>query len=147
MKTRLLLLLPLFLTGLSCAAQQTQDGTTDENEKTYWSEQVEVRPQYPGGDKAFLNYINRNTVYPSDAKQEKGITIVRFVISKTGKITDIRVHRSSGDPAMDREAMNVIKSVKKKFKPGTINGKPVNVYFSLPVRFMTVEPLRRPVSQ
>lgn len=147
MKTHRLLLLPLFLMSLSCAAQQTQDGTTDENEKTYWVEQVKVRPQYPGGDKAFLNYINRNTVYPRDAKQEKGVTIVHFVISKTGKITDVKVYRSSGDPAMDREATNVIKSVKKKFKPGTIDGKPVNVYFSLPIRFMTVGADRRPVSQ
>lgn len=133
--------------SLACTAQQTQNGTTDENEKTYWSEEVEKRPQYPGGDRALLNYINRNTVYPRDARQEKGMTVVHFTITRTGEITDVRAYRSSGDPAMDREAMNVIKSIKKKFKPGTVNGKPVNVCFSLPIRFMTVEPDRSPVSR
>ena len=96
---------------------------------------VEQMPQYPGGDAALLDDVAKNIRYPS-AAQENGIegrVIVRFVITKNGSVGDVQVVRGK-DPDLDKEAKRVIKTV-KKFSPGIMNGKAVNVWYTLPITF------------
>lgn len=96
---------------------------------------VEQMPQYPGGDAALLDDVAKNICYPS-AAQENGIegrVIVRFVVTQNGSVGDVQVVRGK-DPDLDKEAKRVIKTV-KKFSPGKMNGKAVNVWYSLPVTF------------
>ena len=96
---------------------------------------VEQMPQYPGGDAALLDDVAKNIRYPS-AAQENGIegrVIVRFVITKNGSVGEVQVVRGK-DPDLDKEAKRVIKTV-KKFSPGIMNGKAVNVWYTLPITF------------
>ena len=58
---------------------------------------------------------------------------MNFVIEKDGSITDVKVLRGV-DPALDKEAIRVIKSM-PKWKPGKQRGKPVRVSFNLPITF------------
>ena len=46
-------------------------------------------PEYPGGMKAFVNYLKRKLVYPPQAKKEnlEGVVAVQFVVEKDGRIT------------------------------------------------------------
>ena len=96
---------------------------------------VEQMPQYPGGDAALLDDVAKNICYPS-AAQENGIegrVVVRFVVTQNGSVGDVQVVRGK-DPDLDKEAKRVIKTV-KKFSPGKMNGKAVNVWYTLPVTF------------
>lgn len=96
---------------------------------------VEQMPQYPGGDAALLDDVAKNICYPS-AAQENGIegrVVVRFVVTKNGSVGDVKIVRGK-DPDLDKEAKRVIKTV-KKFSPGKMNGKAVNVWYTLPVTF------------
>ena len=63
----------------------------------------------------------------------QGTVTLRFVVSPTGEITKVEVLRQL-DPACDKEALRVIKSL-PQWVPGKQNGKPVPVYFTVPVRF------------
>lgn len=59
--------------------------------------------------------------------------IVKFVVDKDGSIIEPRVFRSV-DPALDKEAIRVIKAM-PKWKPGKRDGEPVRVEYTMPVNF------------
>lgn len=98
-------------------------------------EVAEVMPSYPGGDKELMKYLSENIKYPVvDMEQgTQGRVVLRFVVGSDGNITDVKVIRSLS-PTCDKEAIRVVKSM-PKWIPGRQNGKPVPVFFSLPVRF------------
>lgn len=96
---------------------------------------AEVMPKFPGGEEAMQKFINENLKYPVVA-QESGISgrvTLRFVVTKTGEISDVQVVRGI-DPSCDREALRVVKSM-PRWLPGQQNGKNVPVYFTLPIVF------------
>lgn len=96
---------------------------------------VEHKPMFPGGDKELLRYVAENIRYPREAMAAgvEGRVVVQFVVKKDGAVGDVRVVHSRGEE-LDREAMRVIKTL-PGFIPGTIDGKPVNVWYTLPVTF------------
>ena len=96
---------------------------------------VEQMPSFPGGETALMKYIAENLRYPSAAQDQgiQGLVILRFVVTGTGDVGEVQVIKSL-DPSCDREAVRVVKSL-PRFHPGRQQGKPVNVWFQLPVRF------------
>ena len=63
----------------------------------------------------------------------QGKVYVKFVVQKDGTIAKVQVLKGIG-AGCDEEAVRVIKSV-PKWKPGENMGKPVNVWYTLPVNF------------
>ena len=58
--------------------------------------------------------------------------IVQAIIDKEGNVTNVKVLK--GLPmGLEEEAVKAIK--RWKFKPATLNGKPVDVYYNLTVNF------------
>lgn len=96
---------------------------------------VETMPEYPGGDEALVKYVQTHIVYPEKEKKENihGRVILRFVIEQDGTVGDINVSRSLS-PGFDEEAVRVIRTL-PNFTPGKQNGKPVAVYYNIPVSF------------
>lgn len=96
---------------------------------------VEEMPSFPGGDKALMDYINSNINYPEIAKENniQGRVILRFCVTYKGSVDQVTVLKPV-DPALDNEAIRVIKSL-PAWKPGKQGGKPVNVWYSVPVTF------------
>jgi TonB family protein len=96
---------------------------------------AEIMPQYPGGTEAMMNFIKSNLHYPDAAMEQKkeGYCLIRFVISKTGAVTNVNVYKSLSVEC-DAEAMRVIKLM-PVWKPGTTKGIPVDVYYSIPFQF------------
>ncbi|MDR2953706.1 MAG: TonB family protein [Prevotella sp.] len=96
---------------------------------------VEQMPEFPGGEAEMNKFISDNLKYPVVA-QESGIqgrVTIRFVVTKTGEISDVTVVRGI-DPSCDREAVRVVKLM-PKWVPGKQNGLNVPVYFTLPILF------------
>ncbi|RLD53318.1 MAG: hypothetical protein DRI94_00290 [Bacteroidetes bacterium] len=95
-----------------------------------------VKPQFPGGISALQQFIVNHTEYPIPAKENniQGTVFLRFEVTKTGKIGKISVLNTKIDRLLQNEAVKVIKSL-PEFKPGLQNGKPVRVWYSLPVSF------------
>jgi len=96
---------------------------------------VEEMPMFPGGDSVLLAWIRDNTKYPENAKKNgiEGRVIVRFCVTDVGGIDRVSVLKSV-DPELDNEAVRVVKSL-PKFKPGKQGGKPVNVWYMVPISF------------
>ena len=96
---------------------------------------VEEMPTFPGGDQALMEYINANISYPESAKANgaQGRVILRFAVMANGKIDKVSVLKKV-DPDLDKEAQRVIASL-PDWIPGKQGGKPVNVWYSVPVTF------------
>lgn len=96
---------------------------------------VEQKPEFPGGEAEMYKWLGNNIVYPSAASEEgiQGRVVVEFVVGRDGSITNVRVVRPR-HPALDKEAVRVIKSM-PKWIPGRNNGQPVKVTYTLPVSF------------
>ena len=89
-------------------------------------------------------YLMKNLCYPSAAleKNIQGRVIVKFVINEDGSVTDCVVVRGIGG-GCDEEALRVARGM-PHWKPGHQNGKPVKVYFTLPIQFkLEDDPPRR----
>lgn len=112
-------------------AAKTTDNDADEK---VFSE-VEVTPKYPGGDMEMFNFINKNLRYPEECAERdiQGRVIVQFEVKKDGSIGKTNVVRGV-DPQLDGEAIRIVRSF-PKFTPGTMNGTPVNVWYTLPFNF------------
>lgn len=95
----------------------------------------ESMPEYPGGEKALLDYISNKVHYPFEAQKSgiQGRVAVRFVVEKTGEIAKIEVIKSVS-PELDREAIRVVKTL-AKLKPGMQDGELVSVWYTLPISF------------
>lgn len=96
---------------------------------------VEKSAEYRGGQKALMEYLAANVKYPEEAvkKDIQGRVIVKFVVTKSGKIKDATVLKGV-DPLLDKEAVRVVESM-PDWEPAEIKGVAVDSYFHLPVIF------------
>jgi len=96
---------------------------------------VEEMPMFPGGDKELLKFIGANTNYPEDAKQQniQGRVIIRFCVTAKGGISQVSVLKGVS-PELDAEGIRVVNTL-PEFKPGKQGGKPVPVWYMVPITF------------
>ena len=96
---------------------------------------VEEMPMFPGGDVELLKYIFEHTNYPEVAKENniQGKVIVRFCVTAKGTVSQISVLKGV-DPELDKEATRVVSTL-PLFKPGKQGGKPVPVWYMVPITF------------
>ncbi len=96
---------------------------------------VEIMPEFPGGEKALIDFIQNNMKYPKLAKKlgTEGKVFVEFVIDENGNISSIKVAKGIGG-GCDQEAVRVIDRM-PKWSPGVQNGKHVPVSYRLPITF------------
>ncbi|OCX51528.1 hypothetical protein BEL04_16010 [Mucilaginibacter sp. PPCGB 2223] len=96
---------------------------------------VEVQPEFPGGEEELKKYLSRNLHYPEKDKANKvqGKVYARFVVEANGSISAVKILKTPS-PAMGDEVKRLLKA-SPKWKPGTQNGKPVRVEFTVPVDF------------
>ncbi|MBM6843802.1 M56 family metallopeptidase [Phocaeicola plebeius] len=96
---------------------------------------AEQMPEFPGGMKELLKFLQENVKYPENAMKNnvQGRVIVQFVVEKDGTPTEFKVLRSV-DPDLDAEALRVMKAM-PKWKSGMQKGQVVRVKFTVPVSF------------
>jgi len=96
---------------------------------------VEQMPEYEGGQVELFNFIGKSLRYPIEAMQRgiSGTVMVKFIVSKTGDVKEATILKSVCE-SLDKEALRVVNSM-PKWKPGMQKGSPVDVWFTLPVRY------------
>jgi len=96
---------------------------------------VEEMPMFPGGETALLQYIADHTQYPEVAKENniQGKVIVRFCVTSKGGVDKVSILKGV-DPELDKEAIRVVGTL-PTFKPGKQGGKPVPVWYMVPINF------------
>ena len=96
---------------------------------------VEQMPEFPGGDRALMDFVKDNIQYPAEAKEKgiKGLLYVNFIVEPDGSLSNIKVLKGVGG-GCDEEAIRLVESM-PKFKPGMQNGEAVRVSYTIPVIF------------
>lgn len=144
-RNHILLALLMLLGGSLAASAQLRDVTTVNplspnksgyNMVVYEYESVDVRPQFPGGERSMINFINETREYPYNAyhRRIQGRVLCSFIVGTDGKLFNIQVLRGSGDETLDREAMRVISRM-PRWSVGKIDNTKVNVRCVLPIAF------------
>lgn len=94
-----------------------------------------AKPQFPGGDKALVEFLDNNLVYPEEAQKQKweGKTLVAFTVNEDGAIQNPRILKSSW-MLLDNEALRIVKMM-PKWIPASVNGTPKKEMVILPITF------------
>lgn len=101
---------------------------------------VECMPEFPGGMKGCLDFIQTEMCYPEEAKKAgiQGRVILQFIIEKDGTPAQPRIVRSV-HPLLDKEALRIIRQM-PKWTPGKQDGKPQRVLYTIPISFRLPKP-------
>ena len=130
----------LMISATSIYAQTNESQTIEEGQKKESKSDevfviVDKMPEFLGGMKVLLIFLEENIQYPTEAHEMgiEGKVIVSFVIEKNGKATNVEIIRGI-NPLFDAEATRMI-PLMPKWQAGELNGEIVRVKFILPVVF------------
>jgi TonB family protein len=123
MKNKYLILFCLLLFSGTIIAQEKPDSAYN---------LVEQMPSFRGD---LSTYLRNHLHYPQAAFDNniEGTTYLSFIVTKAGEIKDVKIEKGVS-PDLDSVAVTVLKNM-PKWNPGMQNGKEVNVYCHLPVKF------------
>jgi protein TonB len=118
---------------------------------------AEQMPRFPGcedmsgtneekakcAEKKMLEYIYKNLKYPAIARENgvQGQVVLKFVVDKNGEIGKVEVLRDPG-AGLGTAASDIVMGMNKlgqKWTPGKQRGRPVSVWYTLPVKFSLQE--------
>ena len=101
----------------------------------YLAEEVDEPPQYPGGEREMIKFINNERQYPSQAYEDgiQGRVLCSFIILEDGSLSFVDVIRGV-EKSLNDEAIRVIEKM-PRWSPGKIDGTPVATYCILPIAF------------
>lgn len=91
---------------------------------------VDKMPEIQGG----IKEVYKNIRYPQGAiaSRVEGRVFVKFIVDEQGNVKSPQIIKDIG-AGCGKAAIDAIK--KAKFSPGTLQGQPVKVYYTLPVTF------------
>jgi outer membrane biosynthesis protein TonB len=111
------------------------DKISKDNKGVY--NRAEAMPEFPGGQDALANYINKNIDYSQTAidNNTDGTIRITFVVDEHGKVIDPHV---MGDKklgsGLDEETLRVFNNM-PLWKPGKVAGKKVKTRLEIPITF------------
>jgi TonB family protein len=139
MKKRILiLLLVIFSTKIYSQENKFRDtinvNLDSLNEPTQYYGDWQV-PNFVGGNKELLNYLNKELIYPQTARKDsiQGTVWVGFDISEKGEIFNVKITKGIRED-LNQEVLRVILKM-PIWTPGKENGHVVGGHFNLPVKF------------
>jgi len=100
---------------------------------------VEEEAEFPGGNGAMVKFIKDNINFPQEAIDLgiKGRVMVRFIVEKDGRISNVSVVGSlAGCKACDKSAVQVVEKM-PAWKTGKNGGRSVRTWVTLPIKFET----------
>lgn len=98
-------------------------------------------PEFPGGQAALANFINKNVTYPQSAVDSgrTGTIHISFIVDEQGKVLHPQISNGTqlGDGLTD-ETLTAFNKM-PLWTPGMVNGKKVKTRLVLPVTFELVD--------
>lgn len=85
---------------------------------------IHSQASYPGGAKAWNNFLKQNLRYPKTQTTIAGKVLLKTFIDSTGEVTEVEVIRSL-HPLFDDEAKRLVLA-SGQWNPATYQGKPVD---------------------
>lgn len=99
-----------------------------------------VKPQFPGGRTAMIDFISNNLKYPKAAIDNKieGKVLLKFIVDSIGKICCVDIVGEEIGYGLEEEAIRIIRSM-PNWTPAYTDDKPVAVYYRMPITFKYFE--------
>lgn len=105
----------------------------DEEELYLMEAPEEHRAEYPGGSDAFYKLLTKKIKLPkNELDGVNGTVKVTFTVEADGAIANVQIARGLS-PSIDQAIVRAVEQM-PKFKPATVNGKPVPSQMQFPVR-------------
>ncbi|WP_316772514.1 energy transducer TonB [Pedobacter frigiditerrae] len=100
---------------------------------------ISVKPEYPGGEKKFKEFIYKNLKYPSNAIKNniEGAVTAEFTIAKDGKLLFPKIINSLGY-GCDEAVLEILKH-SRKWIPGMKYGRPIVMSYQTNVVFKLID--------
>ena len=141
MKIKFLTALSFCLLSLFSFSQKTEAGEQivhpPINEPASAKDLPDEEPNFPGGFNGWRHYFERNSKEfdpkKNGAPHGTYVVIVKFNVSSSGKISDIKAQTNYGY-GMEKTVIEVLKG-SPDWLPALKNGKPVKAAYKLPVKF------------
>lgn len=96
----------------------------------------DIKPEFPGGEKALRDFLEKETSFYSYNSGDQGYIRVRVVIENDGAISHPYLIMGK-NPYFQKAALEIIKRM-PKWKPGISKGKPVRSFCVIPVLFRLI---------
>jgi hypothetical protein len=108
-----------------------------EDNKAYNVQDTKTRPTFPGGMSKFYEFVGANFKISKEVTDNKikGNLYVTFIVEKNGSLSEYKILKDRGY-GTGEEAIRVLK-LSPNWIPGTVDGKPVRVEYSLPTQIQT----------
>ena len=94
---------------------------------------IESMPEFVGGTEALLKYLKQNNQYFPQNVTVKGRVFVSFIVTETGKITDVQIVKGLNEPC-NKEALRMVENM-PAWIPAEQMGRNVSTKMILPIRF------------
>lgn len=143
--SRLFLALSLVLSSYTLVNAQalrepvvTEPAVQQEEPKDQIFTIVEEMPVFVQEGVDFNTFVAKQMKYPQECKEMsvQGTVYIRFVVPAEGGVRDIQIMKAPREcQALEKEAIRIVNLSSKFWKAGKQNGKAVNVYYTLPIRF------------
>lgn len=127
MKKKLLTIISLFVVAFASA----QVTATMVDDAPYEYLEVDIRPEFPGGNSALMAFISSNFKMP-EYDGGGGTIKVAFIIEIDGTVTNVKVVKDLGQ-GTGAEAKRVI-SLLPPWTPAEHRGKKVRVLYEIPIK-------------
>ncbi|AHJ99609.1 hypothetical protein Hsw_4014 [Hymenobacter swuensis DY53] len=126
------------LSDLTAAAMGLEKPSTVEHSASlpFLGMVVEQMPEFKGGQKGVLSFLQQNMRYPEGATST-GRVLVTFTVAADGRVKDASIVKGL-EPLLDQEVLRVIRKM-PAWNPGNQQGKAVDVRYTLPVTFASQE--------
>ena len=134
----LLILLMIFIENMKVNAQPSSES----KEVNSLENRQQKMPQFPGGDDAFYEFLDKNVELPLDFDKKKYLEehhnqyvpiSIGFTVDTDGSIINVKVIDGEND-SLNSKAKEIVQKM-PKCEPGHQNGSPIKVEFVIPIRF------------
>jgi TonB family protein len=107
-----------------------EDGTPNKSITVFYR-----AASFPAAEGTVGQYLSKNLAYPKSAEKnnKQGQVVVDFIVKKDGSIDEITISKTV-DPALDKEALRVIKKM-PKWTPAIAGGLVSDSYMKQPITF------------
>lgn len=105
-------------------------------QKVVPTEVVRSMPEFPGGHKAFMQWLDEHIPYPADLRKagKEGRVMLTFIVTEQGYVADIEV-RDAFSPKIERTLKAALRGC-PRWQPGLDDhGQPAPVRISVPIDY------------
>lgn len=143
MKYKLLILLFLFFGSVKSFSQINSVDTAFEVSCQFYLDTTlrkqvylfaDKKSEFPGGEKAMVQFVQSNLKYPSGGLILNGTVFIEFVVDENGNISRKAIRRSL-HKELDAAALRVMDRL-PKFIPAQCDGKSVPFLMVIPIKFV-----------